>query len=208
MESCLVLGGWEIGQTWDCRRNPIRVEALLNLLEPPIPQHVIDFVPAGVAHTYRIVPVELSDDELTVAADKPLSAAYLDELRWYLDIKKFKAVTVPAEHLNLALEHYYPAALLALVRTTCLVFDPDVLQVRLTALEDRTAVSVLRRGAGDIGVESASDDLCQDAIDRVKARAGIAANTPLPQSGTITLRDADKPVTIVVEARLDGDRNA
>ncbi len=180
--------------------------ALLNLLEPPIPQHVIDFVSGGVAHTYRIVPVELSDDELTVAADKPLSAAYLDELRWYVDIKKFNAVTVPTEHLNLAIERYYPLALLKLSRTTCLVLNPDVLRVCLTALEDRTAVSVQRRGAGDIGVESASGDLCQDAIERVKACAGIAANTPLPQFGAITLGAADKWVTVVVEARLDGGK--
>ena len=125
-----------------------------------------------------------------------------------MDSKKFKAVTVPAEHLNLALEHYYPPALLALVRTTCLVLNPDVLRVCLTALEDRTAVSVQRRGAGDIGVESASDDLCQDAIERVKAWSGIAANSALPQSGAITLGDAEKRVTLVVEARLDGDKES
>ncbi len=86
------------------------------------------------------------------------------------------------------------------------MFAPDVLQVRLTALKDRTAVTVLRRGAGDISRESASEDLCQDAIERVKALAGIAANTPLPQSGVITLGDAEKSVTIVVESRLDGDK--
>ena len=161
-----------------------------------------------MAHFYRIVPLERSDDELTVAADKPLCAAYLDELRWYVDIQKFKAVIVSAEHLDLALEHYYPAALLALVRTMCLVFAPDILQVRLTSLEDRTGVFVLRRGVGDVGVESASDDLCQDAIERVKARAGIAANSALPQSGAITLGDAEKRVTIVVESRLDEDNES
>jgi hypothetical protein len=37
-------------------------------------------------------------------------------------------------------------------------------------------------------------------------RTFFAANTPLPQSGAITLGDAENSVTIVVESRLDGDK--
>jgi len=158
---------------------------------------------------YRIVPVELADDELTVAADKPLCAEYLDELRWFVPAKKIKAVTVSEEHLNLALNHYYSlesqAEFSSVAKAVFLVLDPDIVEVRLTTIGNRTGVHVTRRTASDRRDASAPTEISPNGLARLKELAGIAVERGPHQYGAISLGEGDQRVTIAVETKIDAN---
>jgi len=187
----------------------IHVSRSLNLLEPELPANAIGSVTTTVARVYRIVPVSLADDELTVAADKPLSWLYLDELRWFVPVKTIKAVTVSEEHLNLALDHYYSLELEAeigpFVRAVCMVLKPDVVQVRLTTVGSRTRVHITRRDSSETMDASPRNELSPNAVARLKELAGIDAERAAPQQGAISLGEGDQRAIIDVEARLEAD---
>ncbi len=181
----------------------------MNLLEPELPPDAIGSITPTVAHVYRIVPVQLAVDELTVAADKPLCRETLDELRWFVPVKTIKAVTVSQEHLSLALDHYYSFELEAeagpLVRAVCMVLKPDVAQVRLTTLDGHTSVHVTRSGSPDAWNPPAPNEVSPNAVARLKKLAGIGPLSAVPQHGAISLGEGDQRVIINVEARVETD---
>ncbi len=57
---------------------------VINLAETNIPPRVLELVPQTMADIYKIMPVSLKDDVLTVAMSDPQNVAALDDLRNFL----------------------------------------------------------------------------------------------------------------------------
>ncbi|AKJ63543.1 type II secretion system ATPase GspE [Kiritimatiella glycovorans] len=79
----------------------------LSLREQDIPQETLDMVSGEVAHRYRIIPVSLSGDTLTVALADPLDIETLDSLRYILK-RNVEGVVTTSEEIEIALSQYYP----------------------------------------------------------------------------------------------------
>jgi type IV pilus assembly protein PilB len=75
-----------------------------------LPQPLIDKVPAHVANSYRIIPVSLSDDVLTIATADPDNLAALDDLKFMLGVKQLKPALTSEAAIDQALEQYYKAS--------------------------------------------------------------------------------------------------
>jgi type IV pilus assembly protein PilB len=73
-----------------------------------IPDNVIEYVPAQMARTYRIVPIEYDKkrNELTVVLDSPDNFRATDDLSTLMGFS-VKAKVAEAGALEAALEHYY-----------------------------------------------------------------------------------------------------
>ena len=71
-----------------------------------VPAEIRDMVDTATARKYRVVPVYMSDNVLTVAMSDPLNFDSLDGLRHMLDCEVEGVVTTKAE-LKVALDHYY-----------------------------------------------------------------------------------------------------
>ncbi len=78
----------------------------VNLADLNIPAEIISRVEYSVASTYRIVPVALEDNTLTVAMADPLNIAILDDLRMMLNCDVRGAVS-NEEEVAAALKKYY-----------------------------------------------------------------------------------------------------
>ncbi len=70
---------------------------------------VLGLIPPQVAHTYHVVPIDYSSDGnlLTIAVDTPDNFQATDDLKTLMGFN-VKAVIVPAEQLDNALQRYYP----------------------------------------------------------------------------------------------------
>src|SRR6185436_13129668 len=58
--------------------------AVVNLKETNIPPKVLELVPQTMAEIYKIMPISLKNDVLTVAMADPQNVAALDDLRNFL----------------------------------------------------------------------------------------------------------------------------
>ncbi len=79
---------------------------VINLAETNIPPKVLELVPETMAEIYKIMPVSLRDDVLTVAMADPQNMAALDDLRNFLGVDVKGAVSNPHD-VERAREKYY-----------------------------------------------------------------------------------------------------
>jgi type IV pilus assembly protein PilB len=78
----------------------------LSMKDVEVPAEVREMIDTPTARRYRVVPVFMSDNVLTVALADPLKFDTLDGLRHVLDCDVEAVVTTRAE-LKVALDHYY-----------------------------------------------------------------------------------------------------
>ena len=81
---------------------------VVNLEETNIPPKVIELVPQTMADVYKIMPISLKDDILTVAMADPQNVAALDDLRNFIGKEVRGAVSTPAA-VEAAIAKYYAA---------------------------------------------------------------------------------------------------
>lgn len=79
---------------------------VISLEETNIPNNVLELVPQTMAEIYKIMPVSLRDDVLTVAMADPQNVAALDDLRNFLGNEVRGAVSTLAE-VEEAIARYY-----------------------------------------------------------------------------------------------------
>jgi type IV pilus assembly protein PilB len=79
---------------------------VVNLKETTIPPKVLELVPETMASIYKIMPISLKNDVLTVAMADPQNLAALDDLRNFLGYDVRGAVSNPAD-IQEAIERYY-----------------------------------------------------------------------------------------------------
>ena len=79
---------------------------LINLPDTTIPPKVLDMVPETMASVYKIMPISLKNDVLTVAMADPQNIAALDDLRNFLGLDVRGAVS-NEPHVMAAIERYY-----------------------------------------------------------------------------------------------------
>ena len=82
---------------------------LLHLDSMEIPQEVISLVPADIAESYLLIPVEESADGLIVAMSNPLEPYAVDDLRFVARMPIHIAIA-PQRDILRAIERYYPKA--------------------------------------------------------------------------------------------------
>ncbi len=80
---------------------------IVNIEDREIPSDIINLVPHAIAHLYRIIPVGIKDNVLTVAQEDPLSFETIDDLRLILRYS-IKPVLCNKDEIIRALEKYYP----------------------------------------------------------------------------------------------------
>ena len=71
-----------------------------------VTKEVLDLVPAEVARRYKIVPISMLDDTLTVAIEDPLDINALDNLRMIIK-RNIEAVVADGDDISSATERYY-----------------------------------------------------------------------------------------------------
>jgi type IV pilus assembly protein PilB len=79
---------------------------VINLPETTIQPKVLEMVPETMASVYKIMPVSVKNDVLTVAMADPQNLAALDDLRNFLGVEVRGAISTEA-HIQAALERYY-----------------------------------------------------------------------------------------------------
>ncbi|MEP3482167.1 MAG: GspE/PulE family protein [Fuerstiella sp.] len=79
---------------------------VINLAETNIPPQVLEIVPETMAEIYKIMPVSMRDDTLTVAMADPQNVAALDDLRNFLGHEVRGAVSSLAD-VEEAIARYY-----------------------------------------------------------------------------------------------------
>ncbi|MDA0921273.1 MAG: ATPase, T2SS/T4P/T4SS family [Planctomycetota bacterium] len=79
---------------------------VINLAETNVPSKVLELVPQTMAELYKIMPISLKNDILTVAMADPQNVGALDDLRNFLGYDVRGAVSSLAE-VEAAIERYY-----------------------------------------------------------------------------------------------------
>lgn len=79
---------------------------VIHLLETTIPPKVLELVPQTMAEIYKIMPISLKDQTLTVAMSDPQNLAALDDLRNFLGYDVRGAVS-NAKDVQTAISRYY-----------------------------------------------------------------------------------------------------
>src|SRR4029077_9891179 len=79
---------------------------VVNLQDTTIPPKVLDLVPETMADIYKIMPVSLKNNVLTVAMADPQNVAALDDLRNFLGYDVRGAVSNPPD-VEQAIERHY-----------------------------------------------------------------------------------------------------
>ncbi len=82
---------------------------VVNLAETTIPPKVLELVPQTMAELYKIMPVSLRNDVLTVAMAEPQNLGALDDLRNFLGYDVRGAVASQTDVMK-AIEKYYSAS--------------------------------------------------------------------------------------------------
>ncbi|MFO0795070.1 MAG: ATPase, T2SS/T4P/T4SS family [Candidatus Brocadiaceae bacterium] len=80
---------------------------IIDIEDMSIPPEIINIVPPALAQLYRIVPVEFTDDTVTIVLADALNYQILDDLRLILK-HSIKPALCHKDHINHALEKYYP----------------------------------------------------------------------------------------------------
>ena len=78
----------------------------LDLTGYEIPEEVLASVPAEVVRQYKVVPVMLHDDVLTIAMSDPTDMETLDSLRYVLN-RDVEAVISPIEQIQKVIDQHY-----------------------------------------------------------------------------------------------------
>lgn len=114
---------------------------VINLDETNIPPKVLDLVPETMAGVYKIMPVSLKDNVLTVAMADPQNVGALDDLRNFLGYDVRGAVSTP-QQVEAAIERHYSA-------------QEDSMEQVIASLEDLEGPGSLldKQGPIDIGGE-------------------------------------------------------
>ncbi|WP_417851012.1 GspE/PulE family protein [Thalassoglobus sp.] len=115
---------------------------VINLAETTIPPKVLELVPETMASVYKIMPVSLIDNVLTVAMADPQNLAALDDLRNFLGYDVRGAVSSLAE-VEESIERHYAAS----------EDDMENLMDQLEDLEVGNKTLHAKVGAFDIGGE-------------------------------------------------------
>jgi type IV pilus assembly protein PilB len=116
---------------------------VINLEETNIPPKVLELVPLTMAEIYKIMPVSLKDNVLTVAMADPQNVGALDDLRNFLGYDVRGAVSSPAAVAQ-AIARFYSSV------------DEDSIEGVIEALEDSeygTKSLIAGTGPIDIGGE-------------------------------------------------------
>lgn len=71
----------------------------VNLPEAKFQEEAIKLVPETMAQVYKVIPLSLKDNVLTVAMADPNNLAALDDLRNFIGVKEVKALLAPAKHI-------------------------------------------------------------------------------------------------------------
>jgi type IV pilus assembly protein PilB len=79
---------------------------VINLPETTIPPKVLELVPETMATIYKIMPISLKDNQLTVAMADPQNVGALDDLRNFLGLDVRGAVS-NEQHVQEAIARYY-----------------------------------------------------------------------------------------------------
>ncbi len=79
---------------------------VVNLAETNIPPRVLELVPQTMAEIYKIMPISLKNDVLTVAMADPQNVAALDDLRNFLGYDVRGAVSNLADVEQCVIRHY------------------------------------------------------------------------------------------------------
>ena len=80
---------------------------IIDIEDMSISPEIINMVPPAIAQLYRIVPVKFTDDTVTIVLADALNYQILDDLRLILK-HSIKPALCHKEHINHALEKYYP----------------------------------------------------------------------------------------------------
>lgn len=115
---------------------------VINLGETTIPPKVLELVPETMASVYKIMPVSLQDNVLTVAMADPQNLAALDDLRNFLGYDVRGAVSSLAE-VEASIERHYATS----------EDDMENLMDQLEEIEVGTKSLNVAVGAYDIGGE-------------------------------------------------------
>jgi len=118
---------------------------VINLPETTIPPKVLDLVPQTMAEIYRIMPISLKNNVLTVAMADPQNVAALDDLRNFLGYDVRGAVSNAAD-IEKAIVQYYAEKV-------------DSIEDVLSGMEDGEAATE-ERGGFDL---SSADELADAA---------------------------------------------
>ncbi len=79
---------------------------VINLGDTNINRAILKEVTEAMAQMYRVIPVRLEDDVLTVATSEPQNISIQDELRTFLG-KEIRVVVAAESEVNKALERFY-----------------------------------------------------------------------------------------------------
>ncbi|NOX53551.1 MAG: Flp pilus assembly complex ATPase component, partial [Planctomycetes bacterium] len=112
---------------------------VVNLKETTIPPKVLELVPQTMAEIYKIMPISLKDDVLTVAMADPQNMAALDDLRNFLGYDVRGAVSNPKDVEEAIARHY--------------ASQEDSIEDVLSSLESEMDDDDIRSGAFDLGSE-------------------------------------------------------
>ena len=113
---------------------------VVNLAETTVPPKVLELVPQTMAELYKIMPISLKNDVLTVAMADPQNVSALDDLRNFLGYDVRGAVSSQQE-VEQAIERYY-------------AYHEDSIEDVLSGMEDdEERAAGGRANAFDIGSE-------------------------------------------------------
>lgn len=79
---------------------------MINILEIEIPQEVIKKLPAKFVNRYRVIPIGMDDNTLTIATSDPLELHTLDDIGLLLGCS-IEVVLTSEEEIEQALQKYY-----------------------------------------------------------------------------------------------------
>ncbi len=112
---------------------------VVNLKETTISPKVLEIVPQTMAEIYKIMPISLKDDVLTVAMADPQNMAALDDLRNFLGYDVRGAVSNPKD-VEEAIQRYYAS-------------QEESIEDVLSSLQTDEDDQYVRQGAYDLGSE-------------------------------------------------------
>ncbi|TVR43845.1 MAG: pilus assembly protein PilB [Planctomycetota bacterium] len=72
-----------------------------------IPDSLINKIEPHIAHSYRIIPVRMEDNDIVIATSDPDNLAALDDLKFMLGVDAVKASLTSEESIDRALGQYY-----------------------------------------------------------------------------------------------------
>jgi general secretion pathway protein E len=79
---------------------------MVNILDNDIPQEVIKKLPTKFVNRYRVIPIRMDNNTLTIATSDPLELHTLDDIGLLLGCK-IEVVLTSEEEINQALQKYY-----------------------------------------------------------------------------------------------------